>query len=76
MDDFNYGLNWTRKLRIICPSIRKVAIFDLVCTLDVSTKLGLNIYDHKISDEFDYGSNQVRTTSYLPLNFEKLMNLT
>ena len=27
----------------------------------VSTKLGLNVYDHKISDEFDYGSNRTRT---------------
>ena len=27
----------------------------------VSTKLGQNVCDHKISDEFDYGSNQTRT---------------
>ena len=26
-----------------------------------STKLGQNIYDYRISDEFDYGSNQTRT---------------
>ena len=28
----------------------------------ISTKLGQNIYDHKILDEFDYGSNQTRMT--------------
>ena len=28
----------------------------------ISTKFGQNIYDHKISDEFDYGSNWTRTT--------------
>ena len=27
----------------------------------ISTKLGPNIYDHKISDEFDYGSTRTRT---------------
>ena len=27
----------------------------------ISTKLGQNVCDHKISDEFDYGSNQTRT---------------
>ena len=31
----------------------------------ISTKLGQNEYDHKISDDFDCGCNQ---TSYLPLN--------
>ena len=34
----------------------------------ISIKLGQNIYDHKISDEFDYGSNGTRMTCYLPLN--------
>ena len=27
----------------------------------MSTKLGQNVFDHKISDEFDYGSDQTRT---------------
>ena len=27
----------------------------------ISTKLGQNVYYHKISDEFDYGSNRTRT---------------
>ena len=28
----------------------------------ISTKLGQNMYDHKILDDFDYGSNRIRTT--------------
>ena len=31
----------------------------------VNTKLGQNVYDHKISDEFDYGSNQTRTVTVI-----------
>ena len=27
----------------------------------INTKLGENVYDHKISDEYDYGSNRTRT---------------
>ena len=27
----------------------------------ISTKLGQNVYEHKISDDFDYGSNRTRT---------------
>ena len=30
-----------------------------------TTKLGQNIHDHKIMDEFDYGSNRTRTTVFL-----------
>ena len=45
----------------------KIADYDFVYTLiiykylPISTKLGHNIYDHKIIDEFDYGSNWTRT---------------
>ena len=28
----------------------------------ISTKLGHNIYTHKISDEFNYGTNRIRTS--------------
>ena len=31
----------------------------------ISTKLGQNIYDNKISDEFDFGSNQTRTAGVI-----------
>ena len=32
-DEFNYGTNRTRTVRVVCPWIRKCAIFDLVYTL-------------------------------------------
>ena len=31
----------------------------------ISTKLGQNVYDHKISDENDYGSNRTRTVQII-----------
>ena len=31
----------------------------------ISTKLGQNFYDHKISDELDYGSNRTRTSGVI-----------
>ena len=42
----------------------------------MSTKHGHNIYDTEILDEFDYWSNPTNIWSYLPLNKEKLFNLT
>ena len=45
----------------------KIAESDFVYTLastnilPIHTKLGQNVYDHKISDDFDYGSNRTRT---------------
>ena len=49
------------------PLNLKISIFDFAYTLastniDQSyTKLGQNVYDHKISGEFDYRSNRTRT---------------
>ena len=31
----------------------------------ISTKLSQNIYDHKIPDEFDFGSNRTRATGVI-----------
>ena len=31
----------------------------------ISTKLGQNVYDHKIWDEFNYGSNRTRTVQVI-----------
>ena len=31
----------------------------------ISTKLGHNIYAHKVSDEFDYGTNRIRTSGII-----------
>ena len=45
----------------------KIAESDFVYTLastnieKINTKLGQNVYDHKILDEFNYGSNRTRT---------------
>ena len=41
--------------------LERIAIFDCIYSIicnyrPVSTKLGHNIYDHKISHEFDFGS--------------------
>ena len=44
----------------------------------ISTKLGHNIYAHKVSNEFDYGTNRPRSNiqSNLSLNLEKLLKPT
>ena len=44
----------------------KIAEYDCLATIiykywPISTKLGQNVCDHKISDEFDYGYNWTRT---------------
>ena len=81
-DNFDYGSDRTWTTGVICPWIRKFAIFDClhssICKYwPVSTKLGHNVFAHEGSDEFDHGSNWTRTyKSYLPLNLEKLLNLT
>ena len=62
------------KLWVICPWIRKFSIFDFVYTLASAnidqiltnlTKLGHSIYAHKVSDEFDSGTNQIRTSKVI-----------
>ena len=63
-------INHTRTVQVICPWIRKFAIFDFVNTSickywPISTKLGHNIYAHKVSDELDYGLNWTRTSGVI-----------
>ena len=46
----------------------KIAESDFVYTIihnyePINTRLGQNVCDYKISDEFDYGSNQTQTWS-------------
>ena len=66
-DEFEYGTNRIRISRVICPWIWKNCGIWLCLHSSVykyrpiSTKLGENVYDHKILDEFDYGSNRTRT---------------
>ena len=38
----------------------------------INTKPGLNIYDYKISDKFDYGSNWTRTPELFALDLGKI----
>ena len=38
--------------------------------LPISSKLGQNLYEPKISDEFDYGSNWTQATSTFALQLE------
>ena len=72
-------------VRVIFPLLKKkkVVIFDFVYTKSiickfrpVSTKLGQNIYVQQNLNEFDHGSNWTATTSYLLLNWEKLLQST
>ena len=42
----------------------------------ISTKLGLNIYDCEISDEFDYGSNRTGRTGVICPRIRKLLYFT
>ena len=66
-DEFDYGSDWTRTSRVICPWIWKncwiwlCLHFSIYKYWPINTKLGENICDHKISDEFDYGCNRTRT---------------
>ena len=55
---------------VICPSICRPLTFPCLHSSiykyqPISTKLGQNIYDYKISDEFYYGSNQTRTSGVI-----------
>ena len=54
--------NW----ELFALEFAKIAEFDCLHSSiykyrPISTKLGQNVYDHKISDEFYYGCNQTRT---------------
>ena len=69
-------------LEFLALEFGKIAEYDFVYTLASPNihPLALNLvkmlFDHKISDEFDYGFNRSRTVSCLPLNLQKLLNLT
>ena len=67
MDEFDYGPNWTRKSWVTCPWIWKncwiwLCLNSIIYKFwPISTKLCQSVYDHKILDEVDYGTNQTRT---------------
>ena len=55
--DFAYSLSSTN----IDQSAPNLVIMYVIIR-PISTKLGHNIYAHKVSDEFDYRSNRIRTS--------------
>ena len=76
-DGFDYGSNWTRTVRVICPCIRKFAIFDLGYTLasaniDQSVPNLATIYMPIRSGMSSItGQIEQEIRSYLPFNLEK-----
>ena len=63
------------QLELFALELGKIAAFDFsLCLLSsiykykpISTKLRHNVYEHKISDEFDYGSSHTRSVSIICL---------
>ena len=50
-------------MELVGPELSKLSALELenLPYLTISTKLGQIVCDHKISNEFDYGSNGTRT---------------
>ena len=51
-------VNWTEQLELFALELGNIAALDVVYSLastnkPISTKLGRNLYEHKISDVFD-----------------------
>ena len=61
----------SEQLELFALELGKIAAFNFVLLSSiykykpVSTKLGHNVYEHKISDEFDYGSSHTRSVSVI-----------
>ena len=58
------------QLELFALELGKIAAFDFVYCLaftnkPISTNFGHNVYKHKISDEFDYGSSDTRSVSLI-----------
>ena len=55
------------QLELFALELGKIAAFDFFLLSSIykykpnNTKLGQNVYEHKISDEFDYGSSHTRS---------------
>ena len=66
LDEFDFGTNETRTPRVICLWILKnywnwLCLHSSISKYEpISTKLGQNVCDRKISDEFEYGFNWSR----------------
>ena len=70
--EFEWVRSWTdhgpEQLELFALELgKKIPAFDLLFSMYkyklISTKLGLSVYEHKISDEFDYGSSHTRSVS-------------
>ena len=64
------GLIGPKHLELLALELKKIATFHFVYSSiykyqPISTKLGQNIYELKISSQFDYGSNRIRTTGVI-----------
>ena len=60
------------QLELFGVELGKIAALIRLCLLSsiykykpISTKLGHSAYEHKISDEFDYGSSHTRSVSVM-----------
>ena len=59
-----------KQLELFALELGKIAAFDFFYSSIykyklISTKLVHNVYEHKISDEFDYGSSHTRSVSII-----------
>ena len=70
-NECDYGSNRTRTLWVICPMNSKIfyiwfCLHSSICKYwPISTKLGHNIYAHKVSDEFDSWTNRIRISKVI-----------
>ena len=68
MNEFDHGSNWTGTTGVIWVlNVKNCCILLYLLSYihkykPISIKLGHNEYEHKISDEFDYGSSHTRST--------------
>ena len=70
MNELDHGSNWTEQLELFALELGNIVAFYFVYSLastnkPTSTKLGHNLYEHKISDEFNYGSSHTRSVSVI-----------
>ena len=71
LNEFDHGSNWTETTGVIWSCIVKncciqlCLLFNIYKYKPISTKLGHNEYEHKISDEFDFGSSHTRSVGVL-----------
>ena len=76
------GTNWTRTVQVICPWIRKFAIFDFVyilasANIDQSLpNLATTYMPIRSRMSSIMGQIEPEHQGYLPLNLEKLLNMT